>query len=277
MDISTEIAAIQAASEGSELRQPIVDALTTLNSGTLPTVTASDAGKILKVGANGWEVGEKSGYMPVPSASLNISTNDTYDVTNYAEAVVNVSDSGGGSVLVSKTITQNGTYDPTDDNADGYSEVIVNVPSTSVSIPQNLIDFATSSNKSSIGLSYIISTGKIEHNGVEYAASLYLNTNMIQSLGIVLLADISAGANTATLSHSINDYDVIILQGIYNRDKSSGYNTTMAYADVVLNKSYWAGMKDRNNSYTCNVTFTDDTHVSLTGNKQVLIYGMPKP
>lgn len=151
MDISTEVAAIQAASEGSELRQPLVDALDKLNSGTLPAVSASDEGKILKVGANGWEIGEKSGYMPVPSASLNISTNNTYDVTNYAEAVVDVQPSGkinitqngtdidvanyaladvtvsGGATLVQKTITQNGTYDPADDNADGYSEMIVSV------------------------------------------------------------------------------------------------------------------------------------------------------
>lgn len=34
---------------------------------------------------------------------------------------------GGSSVLIPKTITQNGTYDPTDDNADGYNNVIVNV------------------------------------------------------------------------------------------------------------------------------------------------------
>lgn len=38
---------------------------------------------------------------------------------------------GGGSVLVPKTITENGTYDPADDNADGYSEVTVNVQSSS--------------------------------------------------------------------------------------------------------------------------------------------------
>ena len=127
MDISAEIAAIQAASQGSELRQPLIGALNKLNSGSLPAVTALDAGKILKVGANGWEVGEKSGYMPVPSASLNISTNDTYDVTNYAEAVVSVS--GSSTTLVTKTITQNGIYDPADDSADGYSEVTVSVPS----------------------------------------------------------------------------------------------------------------------------------------------------
>ena len=127
MDISAEIAAIQAASQGSELRQPLVGALNKLNSGSLPAVTASDAGKILKVGANGWEVGEKSGYMPVPSGKINITQNGTdIDVANYALADVAVS---GGATLVQKTITQNGTYNPIDDNADGYSEVDVNVVS----------------------------------------------------------------------------------------------------------------------------------------------------
>ena len=39
---------------------------------------------------------------------------------------------GGGSepVLISKTITSNGTYDASDDNADGYSSVSVSVPNT---------------------------------------------------------------------------------------------------------------------------------------------------
>lgn len=126
MDISAEIAAIQAASQGSELRQPLVGALNKLNSGSLPAVTASDAGKILKVGTNGWEAGEKSGYMPVPTDTMQITDNGTYNVTNYASASVHVS-SGGSAVLVPKTITQNGTYDPADDNANGYNSVIVNV------------------------------------------------------------------------------------------------------------------------------------------------------
>ncbi len=34
---------------------------------------------------------------------------------------------GGGSILISKTITQNGTYNASSDNADGYSEVTVDV------------------------------------------------------------------------------------------------------------------------------------------------------
>lgn len=97
MDISAEIAAIQAASQGSELRQPLVGALNKLNTGSLPAVTASDAGKILKVGANGWEVGEKSGYMPVPTATKQITENGTYDVMDFSSAIVGVSGGGGGS------------------------------------------------------------------------------------------------------------------------------------------------------------------------------------
>lgn len=38
---------------------------------------------------------------------------------------------GGGSTLITKNITVNGTYDAQNDDADGYSSVTVNVPSTS--------------------------------------------------------------------------------------------------------------------------------------------------
>lgn len=109
MDISTEIAAVQAASEGSELRNPLIGALNKLNSGTLPAVTASDTGKILKVGTNGWEVGEKSGYMPVPTATKQITENGSYDVTDFANAQVYVSGGSGGISILS------GTGTPSDD------------------------------------------------------------------------------------------------------------------------------------------------------------------
>ena len=134
MDISAEVAAIQAASQGSELRQPLVGALNKLNSGSLPAVTASDVGKILKVGANGWEVGEKSGYIPAPTGTKQITENGTEDVTQYASVVVNVPNSftagdegkvvSNGALVSqgSQSIDQNGTYDTTLKN-----EVIVNV------------------------------------------------------------------------------------------------------------------------------------------------------
>ena len=58
-------------------------------------------------------------YWSVPEGSLNISANGTYDVTNKAEAVVNVPNPSTGSL----EITENGTYDVTD-----KASAVVNVP-----------------------------------------------------------------------------------------------------------------------------------------------------
>lgn len=91
-----------------------------------------------------------------PSGTLLIEENGNFDVTNYANAEVNVqpnlqektatsngevvADSGYDGLskvtvsvpseeptLITKEITENGTYKASDDGADGYSEVVVNV------------------------------------------------------------------------------------------------------------------------------------------------------
>ena len=58
-------------------------------------------------------------------AKKSVSTH--YKPSEMAAAIESIN-TGGDVTLVSKTITENGTYDPSDDNADGYSEAIVNVP-----------------------------------------------------------------------------------------------------------------------------------------------------
>lgn len=47
--------------------------------------------------------------------------------TDFITAI-NAISGGGGSTLIAKSITANGTYNATDDSADGYSQVTVNVP-----------------------------------------------------------------------------------------------------------------------------------------------------
>lgn len=67
-------------------------------------------------------------------------------LTAYANGVTGASDTtlsdavhtlasgyGGSATLITKTITANGTYSASDDSADGYSEVTVNVPSSAAS------------------------------------------------------------------------------------------------------------------------------------------------
>ena len=54
--------------------------------------------------------------------------------TNLSDAVHTLASGYGGSAtLITKTITANGTYSASDDSADGYSEVTVNVPSSAAS------------------------------------------------------------------------------------------------------------------------------------------------
>ena len=57
----------------------------------------------------------------IPSGDLEIDQNGTYDVTDKANAIVNIPEKQLGI----KTITTNGTYKATNDNLDGYSEVEV--------------------------------------------------------------------------------------------------------------------------------------------------------
>ena len=58
---------------------------------------------------------------------------DTYTPAEMADAIMRIA-----STLVSKTITQNGTYDPADDGADGYSSVTVNIPGAPVLIQKTI-------------------------------------------------------------------------------------------------------------------------------------------
>ena len=60
-----------------------------------------------------------------PTGTTTITENGTYDVTEYASASVNVE--GTEPTLITKTITVNGTYSAEDDDADGYSDVSINV------------------------------------------------------------------------------------------------------------------------------------------------------
>lgn len=73
--------------------------------------SASDEGKVVS-----------SGEL-VSQSSATKTENGTYDTTLNNEIVIAVP----SPVLVQKTITKNGTYNPASDNADGYSSIVVNV------------------------------------------------------------------------------------------------------------------------------------------------------
>lgn len=189
---------------------------------------------------------------------LSVTENGTYVVPEGYDGYnpVSVDVPVPQPVLNSLSVTANGTYTPPT-GVDGYNEVVVDVPSSG-QMSENLLTYL-------LYLPY----------GVEYPGYIY-DTSKIEECNLVLLADTSqTSASSVELLHSINNYTAIVLQGVYQTNRKSQYNTTSLYIQPQLNHTYWAGMKDRNGSYTCYVTFTDATHATLTGNKQVLIYGMP--
>lgn len=57
----------------------------------------------------------------IPSGEIEINANGIYNVTDKVSARVSVPE----KTLTTKTITANGTYNATDDNVDGYSQVTV--------------------------------------------------------------------------------------------------------------------------------------------------------
>lgn len=72
------------------------------------------------------------GYEP---SSEDITITAQNDETGTSKTInVNMSGGGGSAVLGQKTITENGTYDASDDGLDGYDQVTVNVPATGYTI-----------------------------------------------------------------------------------------------------------------------------------------------
>lgn len=63
------------------------------------------------------------------SDSEDLTITKTDELTETVKTIVtNFDNPGGGAVLGTKTITENGTYTAADDELDGYSSVTVNVP-----------------------------------------------------------------------------------------------------------------------------------------------------
>lgn len=66
----------------------------------------------------------------INSSSTRFTSGQTY---TYELSTIGTGGGGSSATLVTKSITANGTYDAEDDNADGYSSVTVNVPSSAAS------------------------------------------------------------------------------------------------------------------------------------------------
>lgn len=88
-----------------------------------------------------------------------------------------------------------------------------------------------------------------------------------------ILIEATSPVTQLELAHSLNDYDFIAIQGMYNDTISNQYNTTIIHNSIDLETPYWFGVKDRNNSYSGTITFIDDTHAELSSSLRIRILG----
>lgn len=112
-NITTYATAISQISGGSA----VIDSLSITPTTSAQTITAS---------------GGVDGYSPINVSAVTSSIDANIQAENIKNGVTILNVTGnytgsGSATLITKSITQNGTYNASSDNADGYSSVTVNV------------------------------------------------------------------------------------------------------------------------------------------------------
>lgn len=102
--------------------------------------------------------------------SKTITENGDYDpASDNADAFSHITVSvptGSSPVLVSKSISENGTYNPADDNADAYSQVVVNVSGGGGGFPAFILE-GTSGTLTDNTVTKVRDSAFYSHGGIE--------------------------------------------------------------------------------------------------------------
>lgn len=116
----------------------------------------------------GFEYASGTMYLSIADSSLR----GTHTVKVEQES----SGGGGSATLITKSITANGTYNASDDSADGYSEVTVNVPSGASNVVTGTFKGTTTGAAMDVDLAY---TG----NGYPIAVLIFPEEGVAKSNG----------------------------------------------------------------------------------------------
>ena len=166
------------------------------------------------------------------SGTKSITANGTgIDVSEFA--AVDVAVPSVSPTLITKSITENGTYNASSDNADGYSSVTVNV---------------------SGGGGLVYETGMFEPSSDVYQATItFANVHTVAPM-YVQLCDIG---ETATTESSVLNFAIIDYRKMFGSGVNYGTSTTYGYAQWATKtsssftsseKRYTTGTDDSSNS-----------------------------
>lgn len=203
------------------------------------TYAAADEGKVVSNGAL------------VSQGSATYTSNNTYDTTLINSVTVNVS-GGGGATLITKTITANGTYNASDDSADGYSQVTVAVPTndpfpTLPSDYQRAEYIECNGNQSAETSSVTIASGKAIRIIMASAGTGEMAIFAFTGSGGTTFDCYTSGSNCPALGYGSSP-----LQNAYSGSLLNVKQFAIWKANASLAKSYIAQYRTSGNRYRYN-------------------------
>lgn len=167
------------------------------------------------------------------SGSLSITSNDTYDVTNYERAVVNVSPN-----VASKTVTANGTYNASTDSLDGYSIVAVNVQTFKTGSVTFTTTYNTAGNRKIVDISaigftpkqfYFRVSDKSKINGSQYAVLKATFETFNDGTFVRTATRYSNASNSMSSAHNADSWTTQTNYYLYTDGTSIYYRSTSGY------------------------------------------------
>ena len=172
-----------------------------------------------------------------PTGTINITTNGTHDVTQYASANVAVP----GDTLGTKSITENGTYNASSDSLDGYSSVTVNVSGGGTKYKEGEITFDTAKT-SATAITTISDIGFTPTLFVFFAKDVTQITgtaNMVVSsyahdagnptYGFKSTVKYGSGGTALTATNALNAFTASTNNGISNNNGTVQFNASSSY------------------------------------------------
>lgn len=190
----------------------------TLDEGTQFRVTCAGGSSTSAIYMNGTLIksqwGTSTDLITMPATNLNISVTGSYN----NNPTMNIT--SAGAVLITKTITENGTYDAEDDNADGYSSVTVNVSGGGGSTTIDQLNVNGSG-------TYTAPTGHAYSPVVVPAGSVTAPSSISGTS-----ATVSTGTNTLTLSKSVSVTPNVTTSG-YISSGTAGNSSVSLTASVT--------------------------------------------
>lgn len=169
----------------------------------------------------------------LPSGNITILENGTHDVSAYETAIVNVMTvvEGGGPTtgmpslnLGEKYITENGTYNSTDDGLDGYSTVVVNIEQIAGTPEAPHIHHISS---------YLELNDLVVEDGdvaVEYTLQEVEDGGMVQT--VVIPEKINLGMTIAEYYNGLDNY--FLLEGGTGWSNNLVLNNTKSSANAIV-------------------------------------------